>query len=151
MMKHLNYLEEYHSQFYFQFSLNDYDSEQYEAKVPKLASRIETFKVLSNRIGKKRMIWRFEPLILTKDIDVPELLKRVKNIGNQLKDYTEKLVFSFADIAIYKKVERDLRKEQVDYIEFTKETKTELAEGICHLNKKINGASSWVLVRKTLI
>ena len=136
MMKHLEYLEQNYPQFYFQFSLNDYDDEKYEAKVPKLASRIETFKVLSNRIGKKRVIWRFDPLILTQDIDVTDLLRRVESIGNQLKGYTEKLVFSFADIAIYKKVERNLRKEQVDYIEFTKETMTELAEGICHLNKK---------------
>lgn len=49
MMKHLDYLEKH----YPQFSLNDYDNEKYEVKVPKLASRIEIFKVLSERIGKK--------------------------------------------------------------------------------------------------
>jgi DNA repair photolyase len=136
MMKHLDYLEKHYPQFYFQFSLNDYDNEKYEAKVPKLASRIETFKVLSERIGKKRMIWRFDPLILTQDIDVVELLRRVESIGQQLKNHTEKLVFSFADIAIYKKVERNLRNEQVDYIEFTSDTMMQLAEGISHLNKK---------------
>jgi DNA repair photolyase len=136
MMKHLDYLEKHYPQFYFQFSLNDYDNEKYEAKVPKLASRIETFKILSERIGKKRMIWRFDPLILTQDIDVVELLRRVESIGQQLKNHTEKLVFSFADIAIYKKVERNLRNERVDYIEFTSDTMMQLAEGISHLNKK---------------
>jgi hypothetical protein len=32
---------------------------------------------------------------------VDELLKKAENIGNQLKNYTEKLVFSFADINNY--------------------------------------------------
>ena len=43
-------------------------------------------------------IWRFDPLMLTEDIDISVLLSRIKNIGDQLKGYTEKLVFSFADI-----------------------------------------------------
>ena len=138
MMKHLDFLDENYPRYYFQFSLNDYDQENYEAKVPKLEKRIEMFKKLSNRIGKKRIIWRFDPLILTEEIDIDELLKRIENIGNQLKDYTEKFVFSFADISTYTKVERNLKKDNVAYIEFTVETMQELAKGISELNKKNN-------------
>src|SRR5690554_6821595 len=97
MFKHLEFLNEQVKNYYFQFSLNDYDKEGYEGKVPKLEQRIQTFKDLSDRIGKERVIWRFDPLLLTKEIDVKELLRRIENIGNQLYSYTNRLVFSFAD------------------------------------------------------
>lgn len=136
MFKYLDYLDHNIPNYYFQFTLNDYDQEHFEAKVPSLSSRIETFKELSNRLGKKRVVWRFDPLILTDTIDVTELLRRIKNIGDQLKDYTEKLVISFADIGSYKKVENNLKKEDVPYIEFTQESMVEIAKGLQELNKE---------------
>lgn len=135
MFKHLDYLDKNIPNYYFQFSLNDYDKEKYEAKVPSVESRIKTFKELSQRLGKKRVVWRYDPLILTKDIDVNELLRRVKNIGNQIHEYTEKLVFSFVDIDIYKKVENNLKKEEVPYIEWTTQNMEEFAKGISQINK----------------
>lgn len=138
MFKHLDFLDEQVKNYYFQFSLNDYDNEGYEGKVPKLEQRIKTFKELSDKIGKERVIWRFDPLLLTKDIDVKELLRRVENIGNQLYTYTNRLVFSFADISIYKKVASNLTRENVDYVEFTERTMSEFAEGVRGLNEKWN-------------
>ena len=135
MFKHLDYLDKNIPNYYFQFSLNDYDKEKYEAKVPSVESRIKTFKELSQRLGKKRVVWRYDPLILTKDIDVNELLRRVKNIGNQIHEFTEKLVFSFVDIDIYRKVENNLKKEDVPYIEWTTQNMEEFAKGISQINK----------------
>ena len=135
MFKHLDYLDKNIPNYYFQFSLNDYDKEKYEAKVPSVESRIKTFKELSQRLGKKRVVWRYDPLILTKDIDVNELLRRVKNIGDQIHEFTEKLVFSFVDIDIYKKVENNLKKEDVPYIEWTTQNMEEFAKGISQINK----------------
>ena len=136
MMKHLDFLDKNVKNYYFQFSLNDYDKEGFEGKVPRLESRIETFKELSNRIGKEKVVWRFDPLLLTNEIDVKELLKRLEKIGDELYKYTNKLVFSFADIGIYKKVESNLNKANIQYIEFTLETMLEFAEGLQTLNKK---------------
>ena len=137
-MKHLDYLDKNIPNYYFQFSLNDYDKEKYEAKVPSVESRIKTFKELSQRLGKKRVVWRYDPLILTKDIDVNELLRRVENIGNQIHEFTEKLVFSFVDISIYKKVQSNLNKENVPYIEWTEELMEKFANGISKINKNWN-------------
>lgn len=138
MFKHLDYLDKNIPNYYFQFSLNDYEKEKYEAKVPSVESRIRTFKELSQRLGKKRVVWRYDPLILTKDIDVNELLRRVEKIGNQIHEFTEKLVFSFVDISIYKKVENNLNKENVPYIEWTEELMEEFAKGISKINKNWN-------------
>jgi len=136
IFKYLDYMDTYIPNYYFQYSLNDYDKEGFEAKVPNLESRINTFRELSKRLGKKRVVWRFDPLILTDSIDVSELLKRIKNIGDQLKGYTEKLVFSFVDINVYKKVENNLRREGVNYIEWTEALMDEFASGVYTLNKE---------------
>jgi DNA repair photolyase len=138
IMKHLDFLDEEIKNYYFQFTLNDYDNEGLEGKVPKLESRINTFIELSERIGKERVIWRFDPMILTNNIGVQDLLKRVKYIGDRLKDHTRKLVFSYADISIYRKVENNLKREGVEYIEFDKEKMHELAAGLQELNKSWN-------------
>lgn len=62
-------------------------------------------------IGKERVIWRFDPLIITLSISPRELLKRIWNVGNKLKGYTDKLVFSFIDVKAYRKVQNNLVKK----------------------------------------
>jgi len=135
LLKHIGFLNEYVKNYYFQFTLNDYEKEGYEGNLPPLESRLKTFKALSSMIGKDKVIWRFDPMLLTQDIDVNELLERVKRIGDQLKDYTEKLVFSYADIHIYRKVESNLQKEQIDYKEFKEDDMICFARGLQELNK----------------
>lgn len=95
---------------YIQYSLNDYEEEGLEKNVPPLSQRIETFKQLVDTLGKGHVIWRFDPLVLTDNINIGKLLDKVENIGNQLLGYTEKLVFSFADILSYRKVQANLQK-----------------------------------------
>jgi DNA repair photolyase len=136
LIKYLHELDERGIHYYFQFTLNDYDKENFEPNVPSVEKRIEIFKELSEKIGKKKVIWRFDPLIMTNKIGVEELLKKVENIGNQLKGHTEKLVFSFADIgSIYKKVENNLKRLNINHIEFTTQTMNEFATGIQKLNE----------------
>lgn len=120
-------------QYYFQFTLNDYVAEGLEPNVPLVAKRIDTFKRLADRIGKERVIWRFDPLMLTEKISIDALLERVGNIGQQLKGYTEKLVFSFIDISAYRKVQKNLAGLGVR--EFSPDDQIKFAQGLAELNK----------------
>ena len=63
--------------YYFQVTLNDYVKEGFEPNVPSVEERVETFKALSNLIGKEKVIWRFDPLIITPSIGPRELLTRI--------------------------------------------------------------------------
>ena len=134
MFKHFDFLDKEVKNYYFQYTLNDYDKEGFEEKVASVEGRIKTFKELSDKIGKEKVIWRYDPLILTNDIDVQELLRRVENIGDELHQYTKKLVFSFADIGVYRKVQNNLK--ETHYIEFDKTTMEAFAGGLQELNKK---------------
>jgi DNA repair photolyase len=135
LIKHLNYLDESNINYYFQFTLNDYDTEKFEPNVPNVQTRINTFIELAEKVGKEKVIWRFDPLILTEKIGVDELLRKVENVGNQLKNHTNKLVFSFADIKIYRKVQNNLRSNYIPYQEFNERTMNEFATGLQQLNK----------------
>ena len=123
---------------YIQYSLNDYEEEELEKNVPPLKQRIETFKQLVNALGKGHVIWRFDPLVLTDNIDIAKLLDKIENIGNQLLGYTEKLVFSFADILSYRKVQANLQKANVNYIDWQEWQMREFAQKLSVLNKKWN-------------
>lgn len=148
ILPYLSELDKLGIHYYFQVTLNDYVKEGFEPNVPSVDSRIETFKKLSDMIGKERVIWRFDPLIVTKDITPRELLSRICRIGDQLKGYTEKLVFSFVDVKAYRKVQNNLiketpyfTKENVENAEMSVPQRRELVEGLVKLreNWKSNG------------
>lgn len=57
----------------------------------------------------------FDPLVLTDKIDMNKLLRKIEQATN--KGYTEKLVFSFADILSYRKVKANLERSHINYID----------------------------------
>ncbi len=133
----LHKLDERGIHYYFQVTLNDYVKEGFEPNVGAVEDRVATFKELSNMIGKERVIWRFDPLIVTKNLTPQGLLNRIYNIGNKLKGYTEKLVFSFVDVKAYRKVQLNLIKEtdsfskdNVETAEMTEVQRQEIVEGL---------------------
>lgn len=105
--------------FYIQYTLNDYEHDGLEVNVPKLDARIDTLKKIVDGYGLGSAVWRFDPLILTDKIGIDELLGKIQRIASELNGYTEKLVFSFADIAGYKKVCINLHNAGINYREWT--------------------------------
>lgn len=129
--------------YYFQVTLNDYEKENFEPNVPSVEERINTFKELSDLIGKEKVIWRFDPLIITSDLTSDILVDRIKSIGEQLKGYTDKLVFSFIDVKAYRKVQNNLvkdtncfTKDNIDSAEIKDWQQIELVEKLVDLRTK---------------
>ena len=135
LLDYLHILEERNIKCYIQYTLNDYETESLE-KVPSLEKRIETFKLLVDRLGFGSVVWRFDPLILTDDISIDDLLCKIRNIGDQLKGYTEKLVFSYADIAMYKKVKHNLEVSGIPYHEWETDQMEEFADKLSLMNRE---------------
>lgn len=120
---------------YIQYTLNDYEAEGLEPNVPPLAQRIDTFRRLVDALGVEGVVWRFDPLILTDRINSDTLLEKIVQIANPLNGYTEKLVFSFADIELYKKVSRNLRLSGINYCEWDEESMRKFALRLSTLNR----------------
>ena len=132
----LDYLAKQGINCYIQYTLNDYVTEKLERGVPALQDRIDTFKRLVDKLGFGKVIWRFDPMILTDQIGCDDLLVKIENIGNQLKGYTEKLVFSYADIRTYRKVQANLTKNSIKYREFEQEDMLYVAKNLARLNER---------------
>lgn len=120
---------------YIHFTLNDYVAEELEPNVPSVEERIDTFKRLVEALGSGHVVWRFDPLLLTDRIGVDDLLTKIERIGDAFRGYTEKLVFSFADIATYKKVRLNLLRDGVNYVEWTEGAMRDFADRLNKLNK----------------
>jgi len=138
LLSHLDELKERGIGCYIQYTLNDYVKEGLEKGVKPLEYRIDTFKRLVDKLGVGRVIWRFDPLMLTDSIDIDALLGKIENIGNQLKGYTEKLVFSYADILGYRKVKANLEKNNIPYHVWTESQMLDFAKRLSELNKEWN-------------
>ncbi|MDR2744755.1 MAG: DUF1848 domain-containing protein [Desulfovibrio sp.] len=121
--------------FYFQFTLNDYVREGLEPHVPSLPRRIETFRSLSEKIGRERVLWRFDPVLTAGALPPDEVLRRIDALGRQLSAHTTKLVFSFADIAAYTRVAANLARLCPSAREAAPEERLRFARQLAALNK----------------
>jgi DNA repair photolyase len=107
ILKHLDELSLLGYKFYFQFTLNGYPP-VIESSVPQFDEIISIFKRLSSKIGAEKVIWRFDPIIIS-DITTEEyIIKNFERIAGLLRNHTNKVVISFADF--YKKVTKNFDK-----------------------------------------
>ena len=94
MLEKLDKLKEYN--YYFQFTLNPYGPD-IENHLPAISKRIDTFKRLSDRIGKEKVIWRYDP-VLTNETYTPGFHKeKFAEFAYELKEHTEKCMLGFID------------------------------------------------------
>jgi DNA repair photolyase len=156
LIPYLGELDKRGIHYYFQFTLNDYEAEGFEPNVPSLTERVETFKKLSSLIGKERVIWRFDPIIMTSQLQPRDILKKVWKVGNLIKGCTEKLEFSFVDVKSYRKVQNNLIKdtdmftrETIDMAEPNEDQIQEIVEGLAKLRDHWKKEDGWDLTLAT--
>lgn len=94
MIDKLDKLQDY--KYYFQFTLNPY-GEKLENNLPSIEKRIETFKRLSDKIGKEKVIWRYDPIMTNEEFNVSFHKETFAYIADGLKDHTAKCMLGFID------------------------------------------------------
>lgn len=94
MLKQLSVLDAY--AYYFQFTLNAYAADV-EAALPPLAVRIEIFRQLAQKTGAERMIWRYDPILLSARYDLQYHAAVFEELAAQLAGSTKKCIISFLD------------------------------------------------------
>jgi len=104
MLDRLNILKDY--TYYFQFTLNPYDSD-IEAFLPPKKKIIKTFKKLSDKTSPVNVIWRYDPIFISDKYTLAYHTDKFSELARELKEHTEKIIFSFIDF--YKKIGRNLR------------------------------------------
>jgi len=95
MIARLDELSEY--KYYFQFTLTGYGADIERGVPHKKEVIIPTFQALSQKIGKERVIWRYDPILFTEKYTPEYHLRAFEQIASALNGYTEKCVISFVD------------------------------------------------------
>ncbi len=127
MLKRLDELKNY--KYYFQFTLNSYDK-TIEPNVPLKKDLIETFIKMSTLIGKERVIWRYDPILLTNVFTKEYHYKWFEKLAQKLSPYTNKCVISFVDL--YKKTERNLK--GIELLPLTNSDMKEIANNLAAIS-----------------
>lgn len=113
LMDRLKFLDRY--MYYFQFTLNAYGTD-IERNLPALDERIRTFQALSNLIGRQRVIWRYDPILLNDRYTIDWHIERFNYIAGRLYPYTEKVTISFIDL--YRKIATAVKRENIQELSF---------------------------------
>ena len=92
--------------YYFQYTLLD-NPRALDPKSPPVEAAIATFQALAERVGPARVIWRYDPIVLSTATDADFHLARYARIAAALRGYTTRSVVSVMDH--YKKAARRLR------------------------------------------
>ena len=132
MMEKLECLKDY--VYYFQFTLTGYGKD-IEPNLPnKREELISTFKALSKKIGKEKVIWRYDPILISKRYTMDYHLKAFEEIASSLADYTEKVVISFVDL--YAKTQRNTK--ELGIRQMTNDEMISLAAQMVQIASKYN-------------
>ncbi len=96
--------------YYFQFTLNAYGND-IEMNLPsKNDVIIPAFQSLSRQIGPERVIWRYDPIILTPKYTLEYHIHYFEELARRLSGYTGKCVISFVDLYRHiQSVSRDMQ------------------------------------------
>ncbi len=130
LFPHLKELQDRGYRFLFLYTILGYPG-LLDSQCPSLSTSLKTFKYLADSIGPERVIWRYDPIVLS-SITPPEFhRKQFGDIATSLSGYTGRCLFSFVEF--YGKTKRrldDLRSQGVHLPTTSRESRDAL---IAHL------------------
>ncbi|NLM41195.1 MAG: DUF1848 domain-containing protein [Firmicutes bacterium] len=106
LLPHLQTLEDMGYSYYFQFTLTPYE-QRIEKNLPSKAVLVRTFQKLAERVGPKRIVWRYDPIILTPELSIAQHVRLFAQLAEALRGICERCVISFLDL--YTKTKRNTK------------------------------------------
>ena len=91
--------------YYFQLTLTAYGKDL-EPGLPEKSRLAAAFREISRRLGKNRVVWRYDPVICSGEWTIPRHLEVFGHLAEQLQGAADTCVVSFLDR--YRKIEKKL-------------------------------------------
>ncbi len=114
---------------YCHYTITCYD-EDVEKKVPSIDESIQTLIQLSEIVGKERVSWRYDPILLTEKYTIEKHVETFEYITSKVHNHISSCIFSFVDM--YKKVYRNMP----EIIELTSTDEENLLTHLSHIADK---------------
>ncbi|QHQ63012.1 DUF1848 family protein [Anaerocolumna sedimenticola] len=128
IMDKLPVIDDLGYQYYFQFTLTPYNRE-IELFLRNKEEIINTFIELSGKIGKNKVLWRYDPIILNKDLTIEYHLEHFQYLCSKLSGFTRICNISFVDI--YSKLSKSVKNNLLR--EITQEEMINLTSGFAKI------------------
>jgi hypothetical protein len=93
MMPHLEEMEDRGYHFYFLYTLMG-NPREIDPNSPSLRSALRTFQRLADRIGPEKVIWRYDPIVLSSLTDSDFHKRTFHHISGELEGYTQRCIMS---------------------------------------------------------
>lgn len=90
---------------YFHYTITAYGKD-IEPGVPDISESMQTLIALSEQVGKERVSWRYDPVLLTKHYTIETHLQTFEKMAKILAPHIDRCIFSFVEM--YKKLEANM-------------------------------------------
>lgn len=90
---------------YFHYTITAYGKDV-EPGVPSIDESIETLYELEKIVGKNRLSWRYDPVLLTEKYTFETHIKTFEYMASKIANHVDRCIFSFVEM--YKKLERNM-------------------------------------------
>lgn len=107
LMKYLDDLNTSGYRYIFLFTITGYPK-WLEPHSQELSNTITIFKKLSQTIGPQRIVWRYDPILFSKELDFDFHIKNFHSIAHDLSGFTQRVIISIMEP--YNKVIRRLKR-----------------------------------------
>jgi len=100
LLAHLRQLDDGGYNYYFLYTITGYPK-LLEPNLPDIDHSVDTFKELGDRIGPERVIWRYDPIVLSSITDPDFHRRNFERLASLLEGASRRVIISFVDF--YKK------------------------------------------------
>ena len=127
----LPYLHEITDRFntYFHYTITAY-GQDIEPGVPSIEESLQTLIKLSKQVGRQRIAWRYDPVLLTEKYTISRHVETFERMARILAPHIDRCIFSFVEM--YKKLETNMPELRP----LSEEDKDTLAHGLGTLAKQ---------------
>ena len=123
--------------FMVQYSINNY-SQLLEGRVIDIQQSVENVGKLFSTYGKRCVVWRYDPIVVTNGMDINWHLENFSRIAKQLRGMVDEVVVSF--VQFYNKTVRNISSgslKKIKFIDPDLHTKKEALERLSVIAKKV--------------
>ena len=113
---------------YFHYTITAYGRDV-EPGVPSIDDSIDILIELSGIVGRQRVAWRYDPVLLTDRYTVETHMETFESMAERLHPHIDRCIFSFVEM--YRKLERNIP----EILPLSDEDKDDLARGLGEIAK----------------
>ena len=114
---------------YFHYTITAYGKE-IEPGVPNIEESMETLIRLSEIVGKGRVAWRYDPVLLTKEYTIERHLETFERMAKVLSPYIDRCIFSFVEMYTPRAPRKKLESNMPELIPLSEQDMDALAQGL---------------------